>query len=406
MITLRKFIFYSTVIGIFTGALFFLIGTVHLDFFYIVMALNFCLMGFLGKVWIPKGLIVLMAFISISGVVGIERGTDTAALFSKELLGITFSAMYFCAFARLMDFDVERCFRAYARVAYGIAVLGILFLPFQIALLHQPRLQSILTEPAVFAEICLPAFFYYADRWQRGTGGGKKLIVFVLAFALAQSSVGFLGILFGMFLLGKRYQYGKWVFPLLILLVGLGLYAASSEFKLRFSDTLKSISSFEIKDVNISTFVFVSNVFVTEQVLLEHPWMGGGLGSHFISHQRFLGDLADVEIFNEDGVTELNAYDANSLFLRVLSEMGILGILLVFWFIWRYRVPGTDTRAIICQGILIYFVIKLLRGGVYFNPEQFFFIVVYAVNGRKAAPRRMLAPSPSIGDLQLARRPV
>jgi len=404
VITLRQLIFYSSIFGIFSGAFFFLVGTVHILIFYFVMTLNLVLMTLLGRLWLPKGLIALVVFISISGIVGVNRGTDTVGLFAKELIGITFSAVYFCAFIRLMEFDVDRCFRAYARLAFYVASFGVVFLPFQIVYLQRVRLQSIFSEPAAFAEVCLPAFFYYADRWQRRLGGGKEVLVFLLAFALARSSVGFLGILFGLFLFGKRYRYRNLVFPVLILVTGLGIYSASSDFRLRLNDSLKSAGQLDVKGVNISTFVLVSNVFVTEQVLLEHPLMGGGLGSHFVSHERFLGDLANVELFDEEGITDLNAYDANSLFLRVLSEMGAVGIILVFWFIWRYRVSGTDDRAVICQALWIYFSLKLLRGGVYFNPEQFFFIVLYAVNGRATAPGKSFAALPLISSFQEIRR--
>ncbi len=382
MISVRNLIIYSTFPALFSSALYFVVGGISVQLFYFFMVFNLVLMLYLGKVWAPPGLLVLVVFVLASGVAGIARTSDTVPLFSKELAGISVSALYFCCFARLTDFDVNECFRNYAHTAYYVALVGLILFPIQFKWFDLPRLQSVLREPAMFAITCLPALYYFADQWQRHRRDGTKLLVLGLAFALAGSSVGFLGIMFGICVFGRRYKHGAVLIPAAVALMGIGVYAASSDFRMRLNDTAKSSQTFDVSEANISTLAFVSNAYVTFQSVRDHPLVGTGVGSHKLSHEKFIGMVPGVEQWEDTAALEIAAADANSLFLRVLSECGILGILLVLWFIWHYRARNGQGVEGISQAIWVYFFVKLLRGGAYFSPEQFFFIVLYAVNGR------------------------
>jgi len=69
--------------------------------------------------------------------------------------------------------------------------------------------------------------------------------------------------------------------------------------------------------------------------------------------------------------------------LRVLSELGLLGYIGVLAFLIYFHVSGSGPRSAISNAILVHFFLKLLRGGQYFDPEQFFFIFVYIFNHRQ-----------------------
>jgi O-antigen ligase len=124
-------------------------------------------------------------------------------------------------------------------------------------------------------------------------------------------------------------------------------------------------------------------MIVTYNVMQENPILGNGLGSHVISHARFIGTVPGVEVFEERGMEDYNSTEAASLVLRSLSELGILGFLGILWFLFHFHVGGTSSRAAISNGILVCFFLKLIRDGVYFPPEQFFFIFVYFLNHRQ-----------------------
>src|ERR1700675_2693416 len=131
MISVRNLIVYSTFPALFSSALYFVFGGINIQFFYFLMIFNLVLMFYLGRVWVPPGLLFLVAFVLVSGTLGIVRASDTASLFSKELAGISISASYFCCFVRLMDYDLNECFRKYAHTAYYVAIVGLILFPIQ-----------------------------------------------------------------------------------------------------------------------------------------------------------------------------------------------------------------------------------------------------------------------------------
>jgi hypothetical protein len=314
-------------------------------------------------------------------LIGVIDGTDTVSLFTKELAAIFFSGLYFCSVARLVDFDVARCFRTYASVAFYVAIFGFVLYPFQakLGLLDPNRLRSVLPEPSAFAMVCLPAFYYYADRWQRGEKVGRRVLVVGGAFLLAASSTGFIGIIFGSYLFCRRFRHGAFLVPFVILMLGSGIYASSADFRLRLDDAVGYLAGSDYNDNNLSVFVLASSLYMAERMFSEHPLLGGGVGSQFVSHERFVDELVGFDSALANGFRDLNSHDGNSLLLRTISETGLLGVGLLFWNIWRFRPRGNGEAPAISNAILVYIFVALMRLGTYVNVEEVFFIVIYVV---------------------------
>lgn len=379
-ILVRNFILYSTTAALFGTAVYLFIGGIMIQGFYLLMLLNLFLMFLLKRLWIPLGLLVFISFLIISGTVGLIQGTDSIPRLAKEFLGISMSAFYFCCFFRTIDFNLEQTFRLYARMAYWVAVLGLILFPIRLIFFGDYRLRSILTEPSMFAITCIPALYYYADRWQRHGVHGRRVVVLLVAFILAGSSNGFLAVLLGLSIFLMRYRRAKFLLPVLLFVFGSAFYTLFSDVTLRINDSLRVVQELDLTHTNLSTWALFSNVFVAQQVLQEHPWLGNGLGSHGKSYEKYIGDVQGFDDFSGTKAEGLNAEDANSLGTRVLSDMGFLGGALVIWFIWRYR-PRTDTESdVMSKAIWLYFFLKLLRGGQYFSNEQYFFIGFYILN--------------------------
>lgn len=79
-----------------------------------------------------------------------------------------------------------------------------------------------------------------------------------------------------------------------------------------------------------------------------------------------------------------NAKDGNSLFIRMMSETGILGLSLLLIFIFSYRIsrkyvtdPEMWPYVIFNQGIFVVFVIRLMRTGNYIGQGFFLFFFMY-----------------------------
>ena len=393
--SLRKFLYYSTLASLFSEALLLDVGAFNLAASHLLLLLNLLLMLLLAQFSIPKKLILLALYLGASGAIGIAQGTDAPGLVAKQLLGILISAFYFYNFFQLQNDHFEQAFRDYAIGCYWCAIVGLLMVPFQLLLHTTVKVHSVLPEPAHFATVCLPGLYYFADQWLSSRRYGRQLAITLLAFILSVSAVAYAGMALALFFLLSRYRYYIIAAPIVIgLLLGTALLL-SSELRLRAVDSVTAVGSSDVETSNLSTFALIANMIVTENVLEESPVLGNGLGSHVLSHARYVEKVPGVWEFVQANLEKMNADDAASLLLRVLSELGVAGALGVFVFIWYFRVPGQSPRAQISYAILTYFFLKLLRHGHYFSPEQYFLVMIYILNYRKfkEEPRHAISGS-------------
>ena len=353
--------------------------------FDVIILTNVLLMLLLIKMdRIAPWVLWLMLYLALSGGIGIVNGTDSISLVAKEFLGISVSLFYFYGFFKLIHNDFARAFLTYAKFAYWFAIIAFPLWAVSCIQIHgYQRLQGITSEPTAFCQLVLPAFYWYASQYFASRKHGLEVAVFTLAIVLSGSSNGYLCVAFGAILLlsGRK----KHLLAVPIVLGGLlGLvYAVSPDFQIRINDTLLAATTEDVSGSNLSTYALISNMIVTQQVLKESPIIGNGLGSHPLSHEKFMGDVPGIQSFVDMGTSDLNAADAASLTLRVLSELGLLGYIGVLAFLIYFHVSGSGPRSAISNAILVHFFLKLLRGGQYFDPEQFFFIFVYIFNHRQ-----------------------
>jgi len=353
--------------------------------FDVIMLTNLLLMFLLINLErVAPWVLWLMLYLALSGGIGIVNGTDSISLVAKELLGISVSLLYFYSFFKLIHNDFERAFLTYAKFAYWFAIIALPLWAVSCFEVHgYERLQGLTSEPTAFCQLVLPAFYWYASQYFTSRKHGVEVAIFTLAIVLSGSSNGYLCVAFGAILLlsGRR----KHLLGIPIVLGGLlGLvYAVSPDFRMRIDDTLLAATTEDVSGANLSTYALISNVIVTQQVLKESPIIGKGLGSHPLSHEKFMGDVPGIQSFVDEGMSNLNASDAASLSLRVLSELGLLGYVGVLTFLIYFHVSGGGPRAAMSNALLVYFFLKLLRGGQYFDPEQLFFIFVYIFNHRQ-----------------------
>lgn len=344
--------------------------------------------------WIP----FFILYLALSGCIGIVNGTDTIPLATKELLGISVSVLYFRYFFKMIDDDFERAFSTYATIAFWFTAIALPIWAGTCIYFHQyERLQGLTSEPGAFCEIVLPAYYWYTYHYFTSRRHGARVLVFTLAIILSSSSLGYLCTAFGaMLLLSGRMKHFIAI-PVVIGAILALAYSASADFRIRADDTIVALSTEDVSNANLSTFALISNVFVTQQVLKESPIIGNGLGSHFVSHARFIGNVPGVESHIGDEWADTNATEADSLTLRSLSELGILGFSGLLIFLLCFHTGGTGSAAAISNAILVCFFLKLIRDGNYFGPEQFFFIFIYILNHRqhKLESRPVDCPPPS-----------
>lgn len=397
---LRAYVYYSTILGIFSTALRVSVGVDIHPFYFIILSNVFLILWIDPTTKLPRWILYMLTYLSFSGILGILRGTDTALQFVKEFAGIGANAIYYFLFFRMIRYDYVRAFVTYAKASFFVCLLGFPLLALtSVRSGSLDRLQSIAQEPSAFCMLVLPAYFWYASKLLTKGKHVWKVILFTLAVALSRSSLGYLGVGFGILFLPFRSKVVRIALPAVVaLLLGLA-YSFSADFKLRADDTLFSSTGEDIGKANLSTYALASNLIVTEKVFEESPWFGNGLGSHVSSYRRLVGDIPGTELALQNW-GEVNANEAASLTLRLLSEQGIVGLVLVLWVVVHFHAGGRGTCSIISRAILTVCFVKFMRDGIYFGPEQFFFAFIYLLNharfSAEKAREMALQPSPSI----------
>ena len=124
---------------------------------------------------------------------------------------------------------------------------------------------------------------------------------------------------------------------------------------------------FNINNTNNSSFVLYNNLHIAKENLSNHPFFGTGLGSHETAFKKY---TLTKSLIKYD--FEFNIKDGNSLFVRLCTETGLIGLgfillLLVKGFIYKVNYDNNDLfyHHLISQAIFILLVLVLIRQGNY-----------------------------------------
>ena len=373
--------------------------------------------------WITRFLVLLFG---ISIIIGNIYNTVGFHLI-KQLLGITYSAVAFYMLLKSNYFNLPKIFTIYRRVSFWVALWGLIteylmingiFISAKIktTTVGLYRIYSIMGEPYFLAVALMPALYFYIYKIISDGGFRSNIInlfmggVIFICYVLTFSSAGYMGLL----LMAVMYMYnanyfsiieGKLKFLLMPLIVILFLVFYNNikdaffEFQVRVDDTLKlfqaadgKVNLKEISDVNSSTFALYTNYIIAKESFVRNPLFGSGVGSHPINY-----DITFAKYFPDDfsiRFGSFNKFDANSLFLRLMSETGLFGLFSIFFFLIRFFMgkkhlnrPETTDLNIINQSIFIMIVVRLIRSGSYFGNGFFLFIFIYYYSSQIAKKR-------------------
>jgi hypothetical protein len=247
------------------------------------------------------------------------------------------------------------------------------------------RLRAIYSEPSFFIYVTLPAVGYCVNCYVTNRRYGLESLIFLASYILADSSLGFLGLLLiGLLAYGPRLKGRQLVGAMAsacILLVG--VYAASANVRFRVNDLAKAVVNQDLSQSGATTFAFLSNIYVTSQSFLAHPLTGIGIGGYANAYDKYVGNITDTaEMIGQGYLTslQLNRDDAASMFLRTTAELGILGpLLLLAFLVVCARVRGAPYLTI-RNALLPYLIVRMTRLGAYFTVELYFFVGIYLLN--------------------------
>lgn len=367
---------------------------------YIISIQIVVLLFLVRRVRISRSAIVILLILVIHTAICIFLGRDTTYLAIKQLAGIIVSYLFYKTIFKNKDEVVDglliykKCaiiisvftliqqfaFYAHISVVYDLRWL----IKGQVSPANSfYRASTIFQEPSECALILFPmAFLAMYSIWGKSKIelshfiSRKDAIIILLGYVATFSSAGYIGIIIGLTVVCLEYKYNPKQIIIIIsgIVVFLIAYTKIGDFRERINDTLSLISddSQNLSMANISSQTIIINLKVALKSFINSWGLGGGIGSHLISYERFINELpvSNVAFF-------FNKEDANSLLLRIISELGILGSTGVLLFLLRFWPKRNGSfESIIGSMCITYFFLRLLRYGHYFNNGMFLFVIV------------------------------
>lgn len=343
----------------------------------------------------------------------------------KQIFGVIFTSVAYYTFLAYNNFEVKRIFRMYVYLSFFVAAEGLLEELLNLSGIHINskmrltqsgfyRIFGIMGEPYFLAVALLPALFYTFYKTTNFERINSKIRNIVLTATIATcfiftfSSAGIIGIggIFFFWLVDKKYLSLKsWKIVFLPIFLGLFAFLFSNvqkgwnEFNIKFNQTISAFSAGTtekefIQDLNTSSFALYSNYVIAKASFIDKPLTGTGLGTHESNYRKYFGNFFDESFIIRYGI--FNSSDANSLFVRLMSETGLLGLGMFFIFLFRnmlvvkgYNYQELRDYTLINQGIFIWFIVRLVRTGNYFGNGFFLFFFMYYFS-KKIVDRKVM----------------
>ena len=345
------------------------------------------------KIYKSQILIKLVFVLFVSEIIIILIGYDNKKFIQQSIVISLFFLLYEQFFKYNKNKLVE-LFKKYIKVAYWICLIGLLqellFICFHVNIFdYVPeyhanhfiigdkflRITSTLSEGGWLGTSLLPSIiylFYYNDFWNI-LGRKKYVILFVSLFTVSPFVYLSLLIILALKMRGKFKKIKRILSLALIVLFGyLAVHVMTIDkfdnsnpidsMLMRLHDSfivISKINDSDIRDVvavnmNASSAVMASNMYIGFHA--PSRLFGTGLGTNSQSQELLIGGK-----FEDSSPMLLNGDDGYSLFNRILSELGIVGLVLYLLFIYKYRNIRNPLN--IC--FLTMIVGLFLRGGNY-----------------------------------------
>lgn len=353
---------------------------------------------FFMRYGVPKRPIYIFIPVLIAGVVYCEVGLNEYRQFFKVFIGFFSSTLFFHYVLELYNFDFKRMFRYYMIGCLFVSVIGIMQLLAYKAgigrLYHFGwifnkwsvtqgglgiRVNSIFSEPAYFAAVVAPAFFVsvynIGTRYPLFITRRQSLIIGV-AYLLTFSSVGIGGVFLVIILMLLNFGFFRYAIIFIPMFIFSFQYAYEnvSEFRERYDGTIEifTTSNYKSYDIHGSSFVLYNNYHVAMENFKRNPLFGTGLGSHPIAFDKYSFTLLEGAV-----AIDFNKMDANSMLLRMFSETGLYGLIVMFLLLTRSWIFKSTSRSrehwVMSNALGCIILLYLLRQGHYFlNGFPFF----------------------------------
>jgi hypothetical protein len=391
-------------LSIFINSYVFFTQPFEFQFGYIIFII--LLPGYMARYGINRNLFFIFLVLLCSGLFNILLGNNTSTLFFKVYTGLILSYFFYYYVVLDFDFNIDRLFRWYLKGSLVVTLLGLFqFISFQVGFvpgytfwnifnkwgfapggIFGIRVNSVFSEPTHLACVLSAAFFVAVYNIIRKKTYGLTRIQSLLVIAvylLSFSGLGQAGIFLTLVFLAISYGLFRYVIivvPAVVIIFNL-LYNNVEEFRDRY-DSLTGLYSgeeFKLGKTHGSSFILYNNYRVAMENFKTNFVFGTGIGSHPVAFEKHsMAKHIKTYGFN------LNSADANSMFLRLVSETGLFGIsiflILVLKCYVKRNVHYESYHWLVSNSILVMILLNMFRQGHYFLNGFPFFVILYYYN--------------------------
>lgn len=367
----------------------------------------FLLPNFIIKFGFNRNLFFIFFILLITGIFHVIFGNNTAGQFLKIYVGLFLSYFFYYYVVLELDYNIEQLFKWYLKGCYYVSLLGIFqFVCFQIGYVSGYRffnifnkwgvitggnfgirVNSIFAEPTHLGAVLSAAFFvavYNIIRKESYTLSRFQSLIIIAVYLLSFSGLGQIGVFLTFIFLAISFGLVRYIIlliPIVIFTFNF-LYNNVSEFKGRLDSTFGLFfggEKFELGVTHGSSFILYNNYIVAFENFKTNFLFGTGVGSHITAFDRY-SIAKDIKQWGFN----LNSADANSMFLRLVSETGLFGVG-IFLIIMTKCYVKRDLNYLtyhwlVSNGILIMILLNLFRQGHYFLNGFPFFVILYYFN--------------------------
>ncbi len=328
----------------------------------------------------------VLAYLILSSLISIAMLNMKLDGFLKDIIPIV--VILASGFAILKNRSIKLVFLLYVKITYWSAIFGIIqvifsyFFGIKILTSETGRLDSIAYEPSHYAAILMPALIYTYINLKMFK---KYFIVMFLALILTFNLTAYL-VFIALFTFASFNPFYILIsVPAAYFLFFNILPNLTQNFNTRFNDTFATLNG--TKDilgskleVNGTTMSFFSNFDVAKYSITLNPVTGCGIGGHEEMYYRNFEGTPFVSNYYYG----LNAKSGHSLSIRILSELGLVGMALyIFTLIRNIVFSSKGIHFAISLGCLGHFLCKSFKLGSYIDYGTPFFFTIFILNARE-----------------------
>ena len=354
-----------------------------LSYWYVEFAAVFLAVLFTGNIFKifrgfnRKHFLYLFLFVGVEMLIMSLLDYDMRKFFEQVVLIVATAIGYRAYFIYVLKRNISFFIKCYLNMS--VVTVGYALVAYALNITISGRLEGWGGEPGDIALVILPALVYYFYHKEISI----RCALTVLAFVLASSTASFaaLFIILALFLfVHNRKNFFKLVATALVVFVvgsAVSSYLSddnsdSNDAALKFKETWKMLQSgrlsfYDLESLNASTYAFLTNLRVAEQA--PSRLLGTGLGTHIINYEKIYPSRSTTY-----RLYGLNANDAYSLSIRVFSELGIVGLFLLFAFMYK----NFNSLSLFSFMAMSYLINACITGGHYTaNGGMLFFVFFY-----------------------------